>query len=86
MCSSDLAGDGAVLDVVDSGPPIPADQLDRIFDRMWRGDMARSATGVHCGIGLSLARSLAGCLDLALTADVRRDGTMRFRLAPAPAA
>jgi signal transduction histidine kinase len=78
------AGDGAVLDVIDSGPPIPADQLDRIFDRMWRGDTARSAAGVHCGIGLSLARSLAGCLGLSLTADTRGDGTVRFRLAHAP--
>jgi signal transduction histidine kinase len=76
-------GDGAVLDVIDSGPPIPADQLDRIYDRMWRGDTARSAAGVHCGIGLSLARSLAGCLGLSLTADVRPEGTVRFRLAPA---
>jgi two-component system OmpR family sensor kinase len=76
-------GDGAVLDVIDSGPPIPAGQLDRMFDRMWRGDTARSAAGVHCGIGLSLARSLAGCLGLSLTATVRPDGTVRFRLAPA---
>ena len=75
------AGDGAVLDVIDSGPPIPADQLDRMFDRMWRGDTARSAAGVHCGIGLSLARSLAGCLGMSLTADARADGAVRFRLA-----
>jgi signal transduction histidine kinase len=74
-------GDGAVLDVIDSGPPIPADQLDRIFDRMWRGDTARSGTGVHCGIGLSLARALAGCLGMSLAADARADGSLRFRLA-----
>jgi two-component system OmpR family sensor kinase len=77
------AGDGAVLDVIDSGPPIPPDQRERIFDRMWRGDAARSAAGVHCGIGLALARSLAGCLGMSLTADVRDDGTVRFRLAQA---
>ncbi|HEX7843818.1 MAG TPA: ATP-binding protein [Kofleriaceae bacterium] len=74
-------GDGALLDVTDSGPPIPADQLDRIFDRMWRGDAARSATGVHCGIGLSLARSLADCLGLSLTANTHGDGSVRFRVA-----
>jgi signal transduction histidine kinase len=74
------AGGGALLDVIDSGPPIPDDQLDRIFDRMWRGDAARSATGLHCGIGLSLARSLADCLGLALTADNRADGSVRFRI------
>jgi signal transduction histidine kinase len=71
----------AVLDVADSGPPIPPDQLERIFDRMWRGDVARSATGLHCGIGLSLARSLAGCLGLSLTAMTGDDGSVRFRLA-----
>ena len=75
------AGEGALLDVTDSGPPIPPDQLDRIFDRMWRGDAARSATGLHCGIGLSLARSLAGCLGLSLSAVSRGDGSVRFRIA-----
>ncbi|HMG23922.1 MAG TPA: ATP-binding protein [Kofleriaceae bacterium] len=75
------AGGGALLDVVDSGPPIPPEQLERIFDRMWRGDAARSASGLHCGIGLALARSLAGCLGLTLTADTRDDGAVRFRLA-----
>jgi signal transduction histidine kinase len=75
-------GDGAVLDVSDSGPSIPADQLERIFDRMWRGDDARSAAGVHCGIGLSLARALAGCLGLSLAASNRDDGSVCFRLTP----
>ncbi|HEY0480842.1 MAG TPA: ATP-binding protein [Kofleriaceae bacterium] len=77
-------GAGALLDVVDSGPPIPAEQLDRIFDRMWRGDAARSAAGVHAGIGLALARSLSACLGLALTATSRDDGSVRFRIAPMP--
>jgi len=72
---------GGLLDVIDSGPAIPADQLDRIFDRMWRGDEARSATGLHCGIGLSLARALAECLGLALSATSRDDGSVCFRIA-----
>jgi signal transduction histidine kinase len=71
----------ALLDVIDSGPAIPPDQLERIFDRMWRGDTARTATGLHCGIGLALARSLAGALGLALTATTRDDGSVRFRIA-----
>jgi len=74
-------GDGAMLDVTDSGPPIPPEQLDRIFDRMWRGDAARGAAGEHCGIGLSLARTLATCLGLSLTATTRGDGSVRFRIA-----
>jgi len=79
-------GAGALLDVIDSGPPIPPDQLEQIFDRMWRGDAARAATGVHCGIGLSLARALAGCLGFTLTAATRDDGSVRFRIAPVTAA
>ncbi len=80
------AGPGAVvLDVIDSGPAIPADQLDRIFDRLWRGDAARTSTGLHCGIGLSLARSLCTCLSLTIAADNRPDGSVRFRIARPPA-
>jgi signal transduction histidine kinase len=71
--------DDAVLDVTDSGPPIPADQLDRIFDRLWRGDTARSATGVHCGIGLALSRSLCASLTYELTA-ASSDEQVRFRI------
>jgi signal transduction histidine kinase len=74
-------GDGALLDVTDSGPAIPDDQIARVFDRMWRGDTARAATGVHCGIGLSLARALADCLGLSLTARSHADGRVRFRVA-----
>ena len=74
-------GGGALLDVVDSGPPIPDEQIDRIFDRLWRGDAARSATGVHCGVGLALARSLCMKLDLELGATTRDDGCVRFRIA-----
>lgn len=60
--------DGDVLlDVVDSGPAIPNEDLPRLFDRFWRGDRARSGSGAHAGIGLSLAKSLAD-LDLKVTA------------------
>ena len=69
-----------VPDVTDSGPAIPDDQIARVFDRMWRGDAARAATGVHCGIGLSLARALTDCLGLSLTARSFADGRVRFRV------
>jgi len=74
---------GALLEVADSGPRI-ADP-EKIFERMWRGDAARSATGIHCGIGLSLARSLAGVLGLALTCRSGADGSVRFVLSSARA-
>ncbi|HSN26939.1 MAG TPA: ATP-binding protein [Kofleriaceae bacterium] len=70
--------DGALLDVADSGPPLAPDALARIFDRMWRADTARSAAGIHCGIGLSLARSLADALGLQLVAATHADGSVHF--------
>ncbi|GGI04673.1 PAS domain-containing sensor histidine kinase [Egicoccus halophilus] len=52
-------GDGAVLEVADTGVGVPADHLGRLFERFHRvrGSRARSHEGT--GIGLSLARELA---------------------------
>jgi signal transduction histidine kinase len=51
--SAELAGDQAVVTVRDSGKGIPADQLDRIFDRFYR-----SPDSPGSGLGLPIARSL----------------------------
>jgi two-component system OmpR family sensor kinase len=70
---------GGVLEVVDSGPVIPADQVALVFDRLWRGDAARTDTGAHCGIGLSLARALSESLSWSLTVSSTTAG-VAFRL------
>ncbi len=41
-----------------SGCTLPASDAPKVFDRFWRGDAARSAAGVHCGLGLALCRTL----------------------------
>jgi two-component system, OmpR family, sensor histidine kinase BaeS len=51
------AGPFAVLEVTDTGPGIPADELPRIFDRFWRGRGAGHVSG--SGIGLAVAAELA---------------------------
>jgi signal transduction histidine kinase len=73
--------DGA-LEVTDSGPAIPAADLERVFDRLWRGDRARSGDGAHCGIGLALSRSLCATLSLSLSAHNANNGSVTFRIAP----
>ena len=73
-------GTSVLLEVVDSGPPIPEDVLPRIFDRFSRGDAARSG-GVHCGVGLALVRGLCDVLGLSASAENAADGMVRFRIA-----
>jgi signal transduction histidine kinase len=76
-------GDGPLVEVIDSGPPIPAEVLPRVFDRFVRGDPARS-NGDHHGLGLSVVRGVCAALDLDVTVENRGDGSVCFRLAAAP--
>jgi two-component system OmpR family sensor kinase len=48
-------GDGVALQVADTGPGIPPDQLDRVFDRFFRIDEVRTSGGETSGTGLGLA-------------------------------
>jgi heavy metal sensor kinase len=47
---------GALVTVVDSGIGIPADELPRIWERLYRGDRSRSERGL--GLGLSLVKAI----------------------------
>jgi two-component system, OmpR family, sensor histidine kinase SenX3 len=55
--SSDGFGEIAVID---EGPGIPRQDLDRIFERFYRVDRARSRTTGGTGLGLSIVRHVAG--------------------------
>ena len=46
----------ALLRVRDTGPGIPADELPRIWDRLFRGDASRAERGL--GLGLSLVKAI----------------------------
>jgi two-component system OmpR family sensor kinase len=76
-------GAGVVLEVDDSGPPIPEQVLPHIFERFVRGDAARSEGGVHCGIGLALARGLCAAMNLQVTARNTDEGGVSFRVSRA---
>ena len=54
------AGAGARIDVIDSGPGIPPEQRERVFDRFYRVDGDRHEAGVAgCGLGLSIVQQVA---------------------------
>ena len=61
--------DEALIEVRDTGPGIPTDELPRIFDRFYRGTNTGEARASGSGLGLAIVRSIVemhgGSIDLA---------------------
>jgi signal transduction histidine kinase len=55
LLSARQAADNVELSVQDSGPGVPADVLERIFERFYRTDTSRQRDGDTGGSGLGLA-------------------------------
>jgi signal transduction histidine kinase len=70
-------GDEVIVEVRDHGDPIPADEVDRIFERYYR---ARQTPGVTAsvGVGLTVSRELARLMGGDLT--YHHDGESVFTL------
>jgi two-component system phosphate regulon sensor histidine kinase PhoR len=53
----------ATLEVRDSGPGIPPDELPRVFDRFYRGTNTGEARASGSGLGLAIVRSIVDMHD-----------------------
>jgi signal transduction histidine kinase len=66
----------AIVEVLDRGPGVPEDRLDRIFDRFYKADPSRR--GGSSGLGLAIAAEHASILGGAMRARNRPDGGLRI--------
>jgi two-component system sensor histidine kinase SenX3 len=75
------ANDGwLTIEVRDHGVGIPSRDLDRIFERFYRVDRARSRTTGGTGLGLAIVRNVAHTHDGDVTVESREGEGSTFRL------
>jgi signal transduction histidine kinase len=67
----------AVIVVENSDSQVAAGDAQKVFDRFWRGDAARSAAGEHCGLGLALCRRIVDVLGGTIAVATERGGAFR---------
>ena len=77
--STERTADGTVVRVSNPGPAIAPEHLDRIFERFYRVDEARSNSSDSTGLGLAIVRSIMELHQGKATAE-NRDGLVRFSL------
>lgn len=76
------AGDAVEISVADTGVGIPSSDLERIFERFYRVDKARSRDTGGTGLGLSIVRHVAESQggEVKVTSELGRGSTFRVRL------
>jgi two-component system sensor histidine kinase QseC len=73
-------GDQLRLCVRNAGSKLAQEDAERAFNRFWRGDAARSDTGIHCGLGLSLVKRIAVVLGGSVAVKSREGGDFEVTL------
>src|SRR5256886_5599857 len=48
----------ALLELLDTGPGLPADQAERVFERLYRADASRQRTSGGAGLGLAIGAAI----------------------------
>jgi signal transduction histidine kinase len=70
----------AVLTVANTGPTIPASELERIFQPFQRLDQARTSNGTGLGLGLSIVQAIADAHEATITTRAPADGGLHIEI------
>jgi signal transduction histidine kinase len=70
----------ALLEVVDHGPGLSAEQAERVFERFYRADPARSHTDGGTGLGLAIVAALVAAHGGSVEVDTAPGRGARFRV------
>ena len=71
-------GDAIVIDIADRGPGLPPSDLERVFERFYRVDRARTRDDGGTGLGLAIVKHLIGLHGGAVAASNRDGGGAVF--------
>jgi len=82
-----LAGGRLEIFVQDDGPGIPAESLDRVFERFYRVDKARSRDQGGTGLGLSIVKHIVHAHggEVRVASELGKGSTFYFTLPEKPA-
>ncbi|MFS1020601.1 sensor histidine kinase [Enterococcus casseliflavus] len=69
-----------VLQVSNSGCPIPEEKIPYVFDRFYRGDPSRNHQDGGYGLGLAIAKAIADMINADISAKVDLDGKNNFEI------
>jgi signal transduction histidine kinase len=70
----------AILSIVNDGPVVPPDDLDRLFLPLQRLDTARSSNPDGLGLGLSIVHAIATAHDATLDTTARPEGGLAIEI------
>jgi two-component system, OmpR family, heavy metal sensor histidine kinase CusS len=72
--------DQVILEVADTGIGMTAEVKKKIFERFYRADPSRTATGVHAGLGLAIVKEYVKQLGGTITVDSEPGTGSTFRV------
>jgi signal transduction histidine kinase len=78
--TTDTEDGHAVLTIINTGPEIPASELDRIFQPFQRLGPARTNNGHSLGLGLSIVRAIADAHAAVITTSAPTDGGLHIEV------